>query len=62
MDSGKYLLLDEQGSASHINPNGTFRPKFRSDFSGFVNHKTRYIESTKDPTALHFAPDSEPKT
>jgi hypothetical protein len=26
----------------HINPNGTFRPKFTTNFSGFVDHNRRY--------------------
>jgi hypothetical protein len=62
IESGKYFLLDEQGSATRINPNGTFRPKFRPQYSGFVNHKTRYVDSSSDPSVLHFAPDPEPRT
>lgn len=45
-----------------INPNGTFHPKFKANYSGFVNHKSRYIDSQNDPSILHFAPDPAPKT
>lgn len=45
-----------------INPTGTFKPKFRPNYSGFVNHKSRYTDSQLDPSVLHFAPDPEPKT
>ena len=62
MDSGKYLLLDESGKATNINLNGTFRPKFRPNYSGFVGHKARYNDSTNDPSVLHFAPDPNPQT
>lgn len=43
MEKGKYYLLDEQGASTPINPNGTFKPKFRPNFSGFVDHKSRYV-------------------
>ena len=62
MESGKYYLLDEKGQGTPINPNGTFRPKFRANYSGFVNHKTRYVDSSNDPSVLHFAPDPNPQT
>ena len=62
MDSGKYHLIDEQGTATRISPNGTFKPKFRANYSGFVNHKDRYRDSPNDPSVLHFAPEPEPRT
>lgn len=46
----------------NINPNGTFQPKFRPNYSGFVNHKKRYADAKIDPTVLHFAPDPMPRT
>jgi len=46
----------------HVNPNGTFRPKFTPNFSGFVDHKSRYRDAQTDPALLHFAPDSSPQT
>jgi hypothetical protein len=46
----------------NINPNGTFQPKFRPNYSGFVDHKSRYNDSKIDPTVLHFAPDPSPHT
>ena len=52
------MLLDQQGKATNINPNGTFKPRFRPNYSAFVNHKQRYIDSVDDPSVLHFAPDS----
>lgn len=55
-------MLDEKGTPTNINPNGTFRPKFRSNYSGFVTHKARYNDAANDPSVLHFAPDSSPQT
>lgn len=46
----------------HVNPNGTFRPKFTPNFSGFVDHKSRYRDAQADPALLHFAPDPAPHT
>lgn len=45
-----------------VNPNGTFRPKFTPNFSGFVDHNRRYKEAQADPALLHFAPDPTPHT
>lgn len=55
-------MLDEHGKTMNINLNGTFRPKFRANYSGFVDHKSRYNDAKLDPAILHFAPDPEPRT
>lgn len=47
------------GKAVSINPTGTFRPKFKQNFSGFVTHKDRYKEAQFDPSILHFAPENK---
>lgn len=36
MNSGKYLLLAEDGTERPINKIGTFQPRFRKNFSGFA--------------------------
>lgn len=61
MESGKYYLMDPEGKHTPVNMNGTMRPKFKANFSGFVNHKNRYVEAQIDPSVLHFAPDTELK-
>ena len=62
MESGKYYLIDEKGKATDIHPNGSYKPHFKPNYSGFVNHKTRYLDSASDPAVLHFAPDPNPRT
>ena len=54
--------MDVEGKTTHVNPNGTFRPRFRPNYSGFVNHKNRYSDAKADPSVLHFAPDPAPNT
>ncbi len=34
------------------------KPKFRSNFTGFATHNSRYLEAAKDPSVLHYAPDN----
>lgn len=50
-------MLLEDGSERAISKLGTFRPKFRPNFTGFVAPKDRYEASKQDITALHFAPN-----
>lgn len=57
MNSGKYLLLAEDGSEREINKIGTFKPRFRKQFSGFATPQDRYEEAKKDDTALHYTPN-----
>jgi len=42
INSGKYLLVAQDGSERVINKIGTFNPKFRKDFSGFADAHDRY--------------------
>ena len=62
MDTGKYFLIDEKGTSTDVHPNGSYKSKFKPQYSGFVDHKTRYIDAEKDPSVLHFAPDPNPQT
>ena len=57
MQTGNFLLLAEDGSETPISKIGTFRPKFRKNFTGFVTPKERYEAAKLDKTALHYAPD-----
>jgi hypothetical protein len=42
INSGKYLLIAEDGNERVINKIGTFKPKFRKDFTGFSSANDRY--------------------
>ena len=57
MQSGQYLLHTEDGTDKPISKIGTFKPKFRKNFTGFVYPKDRYEAAELDKTALHYAPN-----
>ena len=57
MHSGKYKMLTEDGAEHPIYKTGSFKPKFRKDFTGFASPKDRYQLAKEDGAALHFAPD-----